>query len=134
MTVEEKTANLERLLRAYMHMREKRAELKREFEEADGQLKNKMSLVEAQLLRMLNAAGSDSLKVKGIGQAYLAKRVTVKATDWNALHDFIIATKQIDLLQKRVASRVVQEYVESEGDLPPGVDMTTERVVNVRRD
>ena len=117
-----------------MLMREKRTEVKREYEEADGHLKRKMGLVEAELLKMLNAAGSDALKVKGIGQAYLAKRVTVKATDWNALHDFIIETKQIDLLQKRVASRAVQEYVEEQGELPPGCDMSTERVVNVRRD
>lgn len=135
MTTEEKTDNLlERLIRAYMLMREKRSEIKREFEEADGSLKHKMGLVEAELLKMLNKAGSDSLKIKGLGQAYLSKRVTVKATDWNALYDFIMETKQIDLLQKRIASRVVQEYVETEGELPPGVDMSSERVVNVRRD
>lgn len=135
MTDKEKPDNLlERLLRAYMQMREKRAEIKRDYEEADGSLKHKMGLVEAALLKMLNESGSDALKVKGIGQAYLAKRVIVKATDWNALHDFIMETKQIDLLQKRIASRVVQEYVDTEGKLPPGVDMSTERVVNVRRD
>lgn len=134
MTEEVKTDNLERLLRAYMGMREKKAELKREFDETESAIKNKMGLIEAQLLKMLNVAGSDSLKVKGIGQAYLAKKVQVKTTDWNAFHDFIFKTKQIDLLQKRVASRAVQEYVDAEGELPPGVDMTTERIVNVRRD
>jgi len=134
MTEEVKADNLERLLRAYMGMRDKKAELKREYDETEGNLKRKMGLIEAQLLKMLNAAGSDALKVKGIGQAYLGKKVTVEATDWNALHDYIFETRQIDLLQKRVASRAVQEFVETEGELPPGVDMSTERVVNVRRD
>ena len=135
MTDPEKTANLERLLKAYMAMREKKSEIKREYEEVEGALKHKMSLIEASLLKMLNTAGSDALKVKGVGQAYLGKRVTVKANDWNALLDFIIETKQVDLLQKRIASRVVQEYAETnDGELPPGVDMATERVVNVRRD
>ena len=134
MTDKENNSNLDRLLRAYVHMRDKRAVAKREFEEKDGQIKRNMALVEAQLLKMLNSAGSDSLKVSGVGQAYLSKKVTVRATDWNAFWEFILETKQIDLLQKRVASRAVQEMVETEGELPPGLDMSTERVVNVRRD
>ena len=134
MTDASKNDNLDRLLRAYVHMRDKRAVAKREFEEKDGQIKRNMALVEAQLLKMLNSAGSDSLKVSGVGQAYLSKKVTVRATDWNAFWEFILETKQIDLLQKRVASRAVQEMVETEGELPPGLDMSTERVVNVRRD
>ena len=134
MTEEVKADNLERLLRAYMGMRDKKSEIKREYDETEATLKRKMGLIEAELLKMLNAAGSDALKVKGIGQAYVSKKVLVKATDWNAFHDFIFETKQIDLLQQRVASRAVQEYVETEGELPPGVDMSTERVVNVRRD
>lgn len=134
MTEEKETSNLERLLKAYVKMREKRSQIKREYDEADGVLKRKMALVEAELLKMLNAAGSDSLKVSGVGQAYLSKKVLVKATDWDALWNHILETKHLDLLQKRVASRAVQEYMETEGELPPGVDMSTERVVNVRRD
>ena len=134
MTDTGKTDNLERLLKAYVKMRDKRSQIKREFDETDGALRKKMGLVEAELLKMLNAAGSDSLKVNGVGQAYLGKKVTVKATDWDALWTYILENKQIDLLQKRVASRAVQEFVETEGELPPGVDMSTERVVNVRRD
>lgn len=134
MTVAKKTDNLERLLKAYVKMRDRRSQLKREYDEADGDLKKKMGLVESELLKMLNASGSDSLKVSGVGQAYLAKKVMVRATDWDAFWDYIFETRQIDLLQKRVASRAVQEIVESTGELPPGVDMSTERVVNVRRD
>jgi hypothetical protein len=134
MTKPEKTDNLERLLKAYVKMRDKRSQLKREFDEADGSLRKKMGLVEAELLKMLNAAGSDSLKVTGVGQAFLTKKVTVKATDWNALWNYILESKHIDLLQKRVASRAVQEFVDTEGEMPPGVDMHTERVVSVRRD
>jgi len=134
MTERKESSNLERLLTAYVRMRDKRSQIKREFDEADGALRKKMGLVEGELLKMLNKAGSDSLKVAGVGQAYLAKKVTVRATDWDALWKHIFETQNIDLLQKRVGSRAVQEFYDTEGELPPGVDMNTERVVNVRRD
>lgn len=134
MTDQENPSNLERLLKAYVRMRDKRSEIKREFDETDGALKKKMSLVEAELLKMLNESGSDALKVAGVGQAYLGKRTFVKVQDWPAFWDHILETKQLDLLQKRVANRAVVEYQDTEGRLPPGVDVSVERVVNVRRD
>ena len=134
MTDEKNGSSLERLLRAYIKMRDTRTDAKRQFDQADKAMVEKMGLIEAQLLKMLNAAGSDSLKVSGVGQAFLAKQVVVRATDWNALWEHILKSKNIDLLQKRVSSTAVQEYVKTEGELPPGVDMITERVVNVRRD
>jgi len=134
MTEEKNGSNLERLLRAYMKMRDTRAENKRLFDETDRGLVEKLDLIEAQLLKMLNAAGSDSLKVSGVGQAFLGKKVIVNATDWNALWHHILEHQDTELLQKRVASRAVQDYVEANGELPPGVSMSTERTVNVRRD
>ena len=135
MTESKKPSNLERLLRGYMAMRTKRSEIKREYEEKDGALKGKIALVEVQLMRMMKASGSDTLKVKGVAQAIGTMKAYTKAKDWDAIWSFIEKTGKLDLLQRILSVGAVQEYMDANnGELPPGVDVTQERTVTVRID
>ncbi len=120
-------------LSAYMQIRNKRAVHKREFEELDGKLKHTLGLIEAALMKKMEAAGSESLTVKGVAMAYLTTKTFTRAKDWQAVWDYIEESGNIDLLQRRLSTKAVQEFVEAnEGDLPPGVDVSQERAVVVR--
>ena len=135
MTESKKPSNLERLLRGYMAMRTKRSEIKREYEEQDGTIKAKMALVEVQLMRMMTASGSDTLKVKGVAQAIAGVKQFTKAKDWDAIWKFIEETGSLDLLQRRLSVGAIKEFMDANnGELPPGVDVTQERTVTVRID
>lgn len=129
----ETNPKLERMLGAYMAIRNKRSEIKRAFEEEDGDLKKKHALIEAALLKMMQETGSENLTVKGTGMAYLTTKTFTKGKDWDALWKYIEESGNLDLLQRRLSSRAVQEYMDAnEGELPPGVDVSQERAVVVR--
>jgi hypothetical protein len=124
---------LERMIGAYMKIRDRRAEIKREYTEEDNELKRKHSLIEAALMKIMQDTGSDNLSVKGLGMAYVTTKTYTKGKDWDALWKYIEESGNLDLLQRRISSKAVQEYMDAnEGELPPGVDVSQERAVVVR--
>ena len=133
MTEEVSNPLLARLLGAYQEMRDQRAGNKRAFEEHDNKIKANMAQVEVALMRMMKESGSENLKIKGIGQAYLTTKTFASGKDWDALWKYIEESGNLDLLQRRISKKAVLEYMEAnDGDLPPGVNVTTERAVAVR--
>lgn len=133
MTEETVDPQLARLLGAHQKIKGDRSTLKRKYEVVDNDLKAKTSLIEMALHKMLNAAGSDNLKITGLAQAYLTTKVFVSAKDWDAVWKYIEESGNLDLLQRRLAKNAVLEFIEAnEGDLPPGVTVTRERAVVVR--
>ena len=53
--------------------------------------------------------------------AYLTTKTFTKGKDWDALWKYIEESGNLDLLQRRLSSRAVQEYMDAnEGELPPG--------------
>lgn len=134
MTEDKKPVTLDRLLRAYINIRNTRSANKREFEEKDADLRRKADRIEVALMQALDAAGSDQLKVKGIGMCIRSKKQKANARDWAAITDHIVKTGNVELLQRRLALGNVQAYAdEHDGALPPGVELTTEIGVQVRR-
>lgn len=125
---------LKRMLGAYQKIREERGVIKRSYEESDGKLKRQLEVIEAGLLKIMNQSGTDQLKVTGVGLAYQTQAVRVNATDWDAVWKFIAENDRLDFLQRRLSSKVVQDYIEeNDGVLPPGVDVSVERKVIVKR-
>ncbi len=124
---------LTRLLGAYMKVRDKRAELSREFKETDGKLKLIHSGIEVALMKLMKEVGSDNLSIKGLAVAYLTTKTYTKGKDWDALWKYIEESGNLDLLARKISAKAVQEFRDAnDGDLPPGVDVYTEREVVVR--
>ncbi|MNN76524.1 hypothetical protein D3C81_1929110 [compost metagenome] len=54
--------------------------------------------------------------------------------DRNATMDFIKSTGNVELLQARLSSTAIKDFMDAHaGQLPPGVKITTERTVQIRR-
>ena len=105
------------------------AEHKARVAEIDAQMKN----AEAFLLGHLNETGLDRMGTSA-GTVYVTVKTMPSVKDRSALTDYIKATGQIELLQMRVSSTAVKEFLEhNNNQLPPGVDITTTREVSVRR-
>lgn len=105
------------------------AEHKARVAEIDAQMKN----AEVFLLNQLNETGLDRL-----GAAAGTVMVSVKTfpgfDDKQATLDFIKLTGNVELLQQRLSSTAVKEFMDSHGgELPPGVKITTERAISIRR-
>jgi hypothetical protein len=123
------------MLEGYAKIKAQRSALAKMLREKDSELKSKLALIESGLLKMMNDTGSDQLKVKGVGMAFRSERLLASGKDWQALWDHIRETGEYDLVQKRLAVGAITDYMENnDGDTPPGVAVTIERGVSVRRD
>lgn len=126
-------ATAEKLVKAYVKMRDYRAQLKAQYEEQDNTVKEQMELVEAQLLDMCKTTGADSLRTK-YGTASRTVQTRYWTSDWEAMHKFIMEHNAPDLLERRISQRQMQEFIKENPDaMPVGLNVDNRYTVSVRR-
>jgi hypothetical protein len=116
----------------YIKMRDKKAQMKAEFDASIAPLNEKMDKLEAKLLDVFNKTGMDSVKTE-FGTAYTTTRVTASVADREIFMNYVKEHEEWSLLEIRAAKTAVEQYRSIHEDLPPGISMREERVVNVRR-
>lgn len=116
----------------YIKMRDKKAELKAEFDAKVAPLNEKMDKLEAKLLDVFNQTGMDSVKTES-GTAYTTTRVTASVADKDVFMTHVRENDDWGLLEVRASKTAIEQYRSVHDDIPPGVSMREERVVNVRR-
>lgn len=116
----------------YIKMRDRKAELKAEFDAKVAPLNEKMDKLEAKLLDVFNQTGMDSVKTE-FGTAYATTRVTASVADKEVFMAHVREHDDWGLLEVRASKTAVDQYRSVHDDIPPGVSMREERVVNVRR-
>lgn len=126
-------ATADKLVKAYIKMRDYRSQLKSEYEEQDAEVKEQMDMVEAQLLDMCKSTGADSLRTKF---GTVSRRVQTRywTSDWEAMHKFILDKGMPELLERRIAQSQMQEFLKDNPDeLPVGMNVDNRYTVTVRR-
>ena len=127
------TISVDKLVAVYIKMRDKRAELLREYEEADSTVKTQMELVETKLLDTCKEIGADRLGSKH-GTVMRTVRTRYWTSDWEAMHKFILEHKMPDLLEKRVSQSTMKQLLEENPDLmPKGMNIDSRYAVTIRR-
>jgi hypothetical protein len=116
----------------YIKMRDKKAELKAEFDAKVAPLNEKMDKLEAKLLDVFNQTGMDSVKTES-GTAYTTTRVTASVADKDVFMTHFRENDDWGLLEVRASKTAIEQYRSVHDDIPPGISMREERVVNVRR-
>jgi len=123
----------DKLVAAYIKMRDRRAELLREYEDADGGVKTQMEMVEAKLLELCKTVGADSLKTKH-GTVIRGVKTRYWTSDWASMHKFILEHQMPDLLEKRVSQSTMKQLLEENPDMmPPGMNVDSKYSVTIRR-
>lgn len=117
----------------YIQLRDKKAQMKAEFEAQVAPLQEKMDKLEAKLLEVFNQTGMDSVKTE-FGTAYATVRTTASIADKDAFMDFVKSKQEWSLLEVRASKTAVEQFRSANDDqLPPGINIREERVVNIRR-
>lgn len=117
----------------YIKMRDKKAQMKAEFDEKIAPLNEKMEKLEAKLLQAFQTLGMDSVKTE-FGTAYTTVRTSASVADKDAFMNFVKEQGEWSLLEIRAAKLAVEQFREAnDNELPPGINIREERVVNVRR-
>lgn len=117
----------------YIQLRDKKAEMKSAFDASVAPINEKMDKLEAKLLDVFNKTGMDSIKTEH-GTAYTAVRTTASVADREAFMDFVKANEEWSLVEVRAAKTAIEQFRDNnDNELPPGVNIRSERVVNIRR-
>jgi hypothetical protein len=127
------TISVDRLVAAYIKMRDKRAELLREYEEADGDIKAQMEAVEGKLLDLCKDIGADTLGSKH-GKVMRTVKTRYWTSDWDSLHKFVLEHKMPELLERRISQSTMKQLLEEKPDvMPPGLNIDSRYTVTIRR-
>lgn len=126
----------ERIIKAYIKMRDARAELKKKYEEEDGVIERQMETLESALLEVCKAAGANSINTP-VGSVIRQTKTRYWTSDWESMHEFIkerINDGGLNLLERRVAQKNMGEFLENHPDLlPKGMNVEAKYTVVVRR-
>lgn len=132
-TTEAPQVPTEKLVKAYIKMRDARAMLSAEYEAKDKEIKDQMEMIEHTLLDVCKRAGADSIKT-GAGTIIRGVKTSYWTSDWESMHNFIKENQALDLLERRIAQRAMGEFLKANPDkMPKGMNVETKYSVTVRR-
>jgi hypothetical protein len=120
------------LVAKYIELRDKKYELKHQYDFKAAQLDEVLGKIESKLLQVFDSAGMDSVKTE-FGTAYASTRSMASVADKETFMNFIKENEEWSLMEVRAAKLAIEQYKDANGDLPPGVNYREERVVNIRR-
>lgn len=122
-----------KVVEAYLNIRDRRAEIKREYEANDDKLKAAQAQLEGVMLKHLNDSGLDSARTAH-GTFFRSESLKPSGSDWAAFYQWIGENDAFEALERRIKRDFIKEYMEThDGDLPPGVSVHREYDVRVRR-
>lgn len=120
------------IVEKYISLRDRKAGIKKEYDERVAKIDQVMEKMEAIILKRLDESGSESVSTKQ-GTAYKATRTSATVADWDAFLAHVQRHEAWELLEHRAAKKAVEEYKTANADVPPGVNWRSEVVVNIRR-
>lgn len=123
----------DKLVKAYIKIRDKRKQLAEDYEKQDKELEESLDLIESELLKICKETGADSLRTEfGTVSRRVAKRYTTN--DWYSFYKFLKEHEAFELLEKRIAQTNMASFLEENPTvLPPGLNVDSRYAVSVRR-
>jgi hypothetical protein len=137
--VTEEQVKLDKVAATYVKIRDKRSELKKQYEAEDLKLKDQIETLNGFFLETLKTLGVESARTK-YGTVYRYVDVKPSCEDWNAFYAWIAENEAFDALERRVKKSFITAYMEDNpgtgdvpGELPPGITVEREYAVKVLR-
>jgi hypothetical protein len=122
---------LSELVERYISLRNKKRELKTTYEEQVAGIDTTLDKIEAKLLQVFDQTGMESVRTD-FGTAYKSTRSSASVADRDLFMDHIKRHGDWQLLEVRCSKQAVEQFKDVNGDLPPGVNLRSEIVINVR--
>ena len=124
---------VEKLVKVYLKMREKHAELSNAFKEQEEALKEQMAKVKGALLDHCKEHNVESVRTAE-GLFFRTLKQSYWTNDWESMGKFIVLHQVPELLEKRLHQGNVKQFLAEHPDLlPPGINVDSEYSVTVRR-
>lgn len=117
---------------AYIGLRNKKEAMGKRHKEELAPIVDTMAKLENWLQKHLLEEGVDSMKTSE-GTAFLQRATSATVKDWDNTLAFILENEDYSLLEARVNKTAVKDFIESNGEAPPGVNFTEIIVTRVRK-
>lgn len=125
--------SLDKLVKAYVNIRDRRSEIKKGYEVEDTVLVDQLDAVRAALLAYCKDHGVDSVRTAE-GLFYRTVKQTYWTSDWEQMHKFILEHAEPSLLDKRINQKHMREFLEDNPDLlPKGLNSNSTYTISVRK-
>lgn len=125
----EEKLTADKLVKVYIKIRDKRAELAKQ----DKELEDQLETIEGELLELCKQTGAESLRTEfGTVSRKINKRYWT--SDWHSFYEFLKEHDAVDLLEKRIAQSTMSAFLEENPDkAPPGLQVDQRFTAVVRR-
>jgi hypothetical protein len=131
--VVEPTIPLDKLTKAYLRLRDQRAELKQRFQAEDEELEVQMQMLQEEMLNICKQNNASSIRTEH-GTVIRQVKSRYWTNDWDSMYTFIKENAAFGLLEKRLHQTHMKEYLSENPDkLPMGLNVESEYTITVRR-
>jgi hypothetical protein len=120
------------MVERFVKLRDKKKEIEDRHKKELAPLNLIMAQLEAFMMSDLHAAGGESLKTEH-GTIFFSTRTSATVSDWSMTFQYIYDNQLWDLLEHRVSKTAVLQDIEEKGAPVPGVKVTQDVTLNVRR-
>lgn len=121
---------IDELVGLYIKLRDRRSARKAAYDLDDAKDKAYQDKIEAKLLEYFKETGVESARTDA-GTAYRSVAMSVTVADRDSFMAF--ALEHPEFLESKANKTAVSNYIETEGELPPGVNISRKATVGVRR-
>lgn len=123
---------IDQLVEGYIKFRDQADEMKKEYQLKVAPIHDAMAQLEAVFLQRMQADGIDSISTPH-GTPYTSVKTNCSVEDRAAFFDWCIATGNQGMMTISASKAALDVFIEQTKDTPPGLKVSREMVVNVRR-
>lgn len=120
------------VLAAYLQLRAKKEETVKRHKEELAPISDQMNKCLMWIQQQMQAQGLTNFKGPS-GIAFLQTDTTISVKDWDATFEWIKANEAWSVLEKRVSKSVVQDFIEANNEVPPGLHVSSETTAHIRK-
>jgi len=125
--------SIDKLVKAYTKIRDKRSELTSKYKEEEGKLREQQDKVKLALLEYCKEHEVDSVRTAS-GLFYRTVKQRYWTSDWESMHKFIMDNEVPEFFEKRLNQTHVRQFIEENPDLgPAGLNVDSEYAISVRK-
>lgn len=123
----------DKVVKAFVKIRDARAALKAKYEEEDKALETQQDALSSHLLEVIEGTGANSLSTD-YGTATRTVKSRIWTQNWEAMHNLVLETSNLDMLERRISQKVMEEFLANNPDKKPdGLCVDRKYVISVRR-
>ena len=125
---------LDELVANYIKLRDKKSQLKKQYDDKVAKVDAVMDKMEAIILKTFQDSGIDSARTDA-GTAYISTRTSATVGSREEFLSWVLQDpdERSIFLENRVSKVAVEQFKAANDDLPPGINFRSEVTVGVRR-